>query len=159
MKTAKLIIERRSEPHSARGNANRRNQSGRICAAAGFFALSLVAIGALPQPAVAQTAFEAPTEAQAGSLPPLSAKTIELLRRQVQEGPSSWPPEGFRPENGESIQRKLQSGEYTIDRHEKPWFYYAFKITFGLYAFGMCIKLLRERSAAKKSQQVAAGQK
>jgi hypothetical protein len=58
----------------------------------------------------------------------------------------------LKPESPESISRKLQSGEYTIDRNEKPAWYWIVKLGLLIFTVSMLIVSLLVRLTTKKPQ-------
>jgi hypothetical protein len=95
-------------------------------------------------------AISQPTEAQRK----LSPEDIALLRRAISDLqlPANADPR-FQPLANDYFQTHLNPDEYTIDHESnlKPWWYYTFKIAFGLYALVMVVRMSRARSAAKKA--------
>jgi hypothetical protein len=112
-----------------------------------------------PQTARAQTAGGTPA---AGSNPGTTnssgfrqespAETIIRLRGQSGTSSSDWPPPSIRPETPIEIARKLQTGEYTIDRNESPLWYQIAKIALLVITFSMFIVSLVVKLVGKSSQ-------
>jgi hypothetical protein len=136
-----------------------RVKTGRFHGFALSTALFLAAIATGARQAVAEGGAFA-GEMPSGSRMESPAEAIDRMRRQ-QFGYSgtAWPNDSrFQPETAESIRRKLQSGEYTIDRNEKPWWYWAGKLSIAAVAIVMFIVTLVQRLTAKKPTQAEAAQ-
>jgi len=127
-----------------------RHSARRIRVSAGLAALVLLAAGVGPQPAHAQTAGDVPAD---GSRQESPAETIIRLRGPSGTSSSDWPPPSFRPETPQDIARKLQTGEYHIDRDEKPAWYMIGKIAILVGAVSMFIVSLIAKLVGKSSQQ------
>jgi hypothetical protein len=123
-------------------------------------ALLVLTACAVPRHARAQTANGAPAAGSnpSGSFPSGSrqespVETFERLRRQSGASSSDWPPPAFRPETPQEIARKLQTGEYHIDRNEKPAWYWIARIAILVVTVSMFIVTLVMKLVGKGSPQ------